>query len=110
MNIYTTENGQLSNPQRLLIGSYFGTNILLMTPLVKWHLDHGLKNTKIYQVVQYKPDRCFSRFADLVTMARREGDADKCKALLANINKLIGNSVYGKTTAKKSNKKSCLRG
>ena len=70
MKSYATENGHLNNPQRLLIGSYFGNKILLMTPLAKWYLDHGLKITKIYQIVQYKPERCFSKFADLVTMAR----------------------------------------
>ena len=101
MKSYATENGHLNNPQRLLIGSYFGNKILLMTPLAKWYLDHGLKITKIYQIVQYKPERCFSKFADLVTMARREGDVDASKALLADISKLIGNSVYGKTITNK---------
>jgi len=27
----------------MLIGSYFGEENLLITPLVKWYLDHGLK-------------------------------------------------------------------
>ena len=35
MKTYATENDKLSNPQRLLIGSYFGNTILLMTPLAK---------------------------------------------------------------------------
>jgi hypothetical protein len=84
MKSYATKNGHLTNPQRLLIGSYFGNKILLMSPLAKWYLDHGLTITKIYQIVQYKPERCFSKFADLVTTARREGDVDPSKALLAD--------------------------
>ena len=101
MKTYATDNDKLSHPPRLLIGSYFVNKILIMTPLAKWYLDHGLKITKIYQVVQYKPERCFSKFADSVTKARREGDVDKSKALLADTSKLIGNSVYGKTITNK---------
>ena len=35
-------------------------------------------------------------FVDEVTDARRTGDVDKSKALLADIFKLLGNSSYGK--------------
>ena len=44
---------------RYLIGSMFGTEILLITPLLKWYLEHGLVVTKVYQVIQFKPIRCF---------------------------------------------------
>lgn len=90
MKSYATANEKLHTPQRMLIGSYFGEKILLMTPLAKWYLDRGLTITKIYQIVQYKPKRCFDTFASSVTKARREGDVDSSKSLLADISKLIG--------------------
>ena len=38
----------------------------------------------------------FTWFVEEVTTARRTGDTDKSKALLADIFKLLGNSAYGK--------------
>ena len=41
----------------------------------------------------YKRENCF---VDKVTAARRTGDVDKSKALLADVYELLGNSAYGK--------------
>ena len=61
-------------PTRYLIGSMFGEKILLITPLIKWYLEQGLVVTKIYQLVQFDPKRCFKLFADQVSNDRREGE------------------------------------
>jgi hypothetical protein len=36
MREYAEEHGQLNQPRRALIGSYFGSKMLLATPLLKW--------------------------------------------------------------------------
>ena len=83
------------DPRRLLVGGMSAQKILLATPLLKWYLDHGMKVTKIYQVVEFTPKRCFKDFQDEVSEARREGDKDKSKSIIADTMKLIGNSGYG---------------
>ena len=72
-------------------------NILLTTPFLQWYLCHGLHVTNIQQTVEYRPKRCFQAFGDTVCMARRQGDQDPSKAILADTFKLLGNSAYGKT-------------
>jgi G:T-mismatch repair DNA endonuclease (very short patch repair protein) len=93
MKEYAEQHGLYKKPQRMLIGSLRAEKILLLTPLVKWYLKHGLKITKIHQVVQFIPAKCFEKFGREVTEARREGDLDERKALVAEIMKLIGKST-----------------
>jgi len=84
---------QLSDgPRRLLVGGLKARQILLATPLLKWYLDHGLKVTKIYQVVEYRQMACFESFVTDVSDARRAGDASPELAIIADTSKLIGNS------------------
>ena len=90
MKEYAEEHGMYKKPQRMLIGSLRAEKILLLTPLVKWYLAHGLKITKIYQVVQFIPVKCFEHFGHTITKARREGDLDHLKTLVAEIMKLVG--------------------
>jgi hypothetical protein len=94
MRSFAEENDLLKAPQRMLIGSLHGERILLLTPLAKWYLSHGLEITKIYQIVQYIPQKCFEHFGYSVCDARREGDVDSSKALLADTSKLIGMYFY----------------
>ncbi|KXJ10780.1 hypothetical protein AC249_AIPGENE21810, partial [Exaiptasia diaphana] len=91
------EEEDMPRPRRSLIGSYFGKKILLATPILKWYLEHGLVVTHIYQVVEYTPKGCFKPFGEAVSDARRAGDADPAKAIIADTMKLVGNSSYGKT-------------
>ncbi len=41
MQNYHTENNIPFNKGKILIGSYFGKEILLYTPLLKWYLQQG---------------------------------------------------------------------
>ena len=91
----------LSRPRASLIGSMFGKRILLFSELLKWYLDHGLILDEIYQAIQFRPNATFKRFGDSVSDARRQGDVDPSKQLLADTNKLIGNSSYGKLITNK---------
>ena len=101
MRTYAEENDVMKQPRRSLIGSMFGEKILLATPLLKWYLEHGLEVTRVYQVIEYTPNPCFKPFGDAVSDARRAGDADPSKVIIADTSKLTGNSGYGKTITNK---------
>ena len=55
-----------------------------------------MKVTAVYRTIDYEPREIFSWFVTEVANNRRKGDADKDKALLAEVFKLLGNSAYGK--------------
>ena len=84
-----------------MICSYFGKEMLFYTPILKWYLKKGLKITKFYNAIKYKPSYSFKNFADEVSNARRAGDIDKNYDLIAETMKLFGNSAYGKTITNK---------
>ena len=91
----------LAKPQKMLIGSYFADKILLISPLLKWYINHGLEVTKIYEVVQYLPVKYFENFDLQVSEAQRSGDFDPNEAVVAQTFKLWGNSSYEKTICNK---------
>ena len=79
-----------------------GEKILLATPPLKWYLEHGLEVMRVYQVTEYTPKPCFKTFGDAVSNpARRTGDADHSKAIIADTMKVVDNSSYGKTITNK---------
>ena len=51
MRNYAEENGIMSTPRQMLIGSYRGDTILLATPLLRWYLVHGLIVDHVYQII-----------------------------------------------------------
>ena len=89
MQTFAEEQNIMPQPRRSLIGSYFGEKILLATPLIKWYLAHGLEVTHIYQVVEYTPVPCFKPFGEAVSDARRAGDMDPNKGIIADTMKLV---------------------
>ena len=95
MQEYVRENNLSTKPRHLLISGNRAQKILLSSPYLKWLLEHGLVVTKIYQVIEYTPLRCFEQFVDQVSNARREGDVHADQAIIADTMKLIGNSIYG---------------
>jgi hypothetical protein len=105
MKDYAEQHNIMSQPRRSLIGSFFGKNVLLATPLLKWYVSHGLLVTKVYEVISYTPKACFEGFGNSVSTARRAGDADPDKAVVAETMKLLGNSGYGKTVTNKEKHK-----
>ena len=58
-------------------------------------MNHGAVVTKVSRTIDYEPGKILTWFVDQVTEACRTGDADSCKALLAEMFKLLGNSAYG---------------
>ena len=101
MQEYAREHNIKDTPHGLLIGSYFGEKIGLSTPLLQWYLKKGFVVTRIYTVVEYIPNAAFQGFSTHVAQACLQGDKDKEKALIAEMNKLIGNSLYGRTVTNK---------
>ena len=89
MKAYAEEHNIMAQPRRSLIGSMKGEKILLATPLRKWYLEHGLEVTKVHQVIEFTPQPCFKPFGDAVSDARRAGDADPSKAIIADTMKLV---------------------
>ena len=79
-----------------LLGALSAEKILLYEPLLQWYINHGAIIKRVYRTIDYKPKKIFEWFVKEVTKARRTGDVDKSKALLADIFKLLGNSGYGK--------------
>ncbi|KAG2796884.1 hypothetical protein PC116_g25914 [Phytophthora cactorum] len=86
-----------AKPARKLIGSYFGEKILIYTPLLKWYLSHGMEITQTYSFIKASSHKAFAPFMEVVSKARREGDADKSKAMIAGMMKLVENSAFGRS-------------
>ena len=101
MQDYTKEHNIKDIPRFLLIRSYFGKKIGLLTSFLKWYLNHGLVITHIYTVVEYIPNAAFSSFMTQVAQARLDGDRDNDKAVIAESMKLIGNSRHEKLITNK---------
>ena len=97
MKQYATEHKMLTQPRKTLVASYFANNIVLITPLLKWYMEHGLVVSNISIVLEYCPKPCFKEFGERVSEARRSGDSDPSKHIVAETFKLLGNSAYGKT-------------
>ena len=90
MQEFLTETGKTFKDTKYLIGSMFGQKILLITPLLKWYIEHGVEVSKIYQVIEFSPARAFQSFEQSVTNDRRAGDRDPAYAAIADTSKLIG--------------------
>ena len=97
MHDYLQQSGRKRFPEQpKLLGVMSAKKILLYAPLLAWYLNRGLKLTAVYRTIDYEPREIFSWFVNEVANNRRKGDADKDKALLAEVFKLLGNSAYGK--------------
>ena len=80
-----------TKPRRLLIGGMKAKKILLLTPLLKWYINHGLEVTEVYQVIEFSPQASFKEFREKVSEARRKGDVSPDHLLLGDTMKLLGN-------------------
>jgi len=54
-------------------------NLLLASPLSQWYLEKGLVVTKVLQVIEYTPSRCFEHFSHEISDAWRCGDENPDK-------------------------------
>ena len=54
----------------------------------------GLKIAKIYEFVEFFPQKCFASLAQDIVNSSRLADADKSKTVIPLYNKLTENSLY----------------
>ena len=95
MQAHAREHHLSDKSRRLLVGGMKAEQMLLATPLLRWYLKHGLRVTKIYQVVEFQHHRCFKGFVEEVSNARREGDKNPDTGIIADTMKTNGNAGYG---------------
>ncbi len=67
MQNYHTENNIKFYEDKILIVSFFGKEILLYSPLLKWYLQHGLVITKFHCAITYTPECAVKQFSDEVS-------------------------------------------
>ena len=93
---YLCDTGRKRGDDKKLMGVLSAKSMLVYAPLLLWYVDHGAVIKRVYRTIDYKPAKIFPWFVEQVTEARRTGDVEKSKALLAEVFKLLGNSGYGK--------------
>ena len=62
--------------------------------MAEFYSNLGLKITRIYDFIEFHPQKCFETLANEIVNSRREADLDKSKTVIALTNKLSGNSLY----------------
>ncbi|MCG8032144.1 MAG: hypothetical protein JAZ03_08205 [Candidatus Thiodiazotropha taylori] len=95
MQNHVKEMGIGEQSRVLLVGGMSAQEILVATPLLRWYLEHGIEVTKIQQVVEYQQQRCFRGLSKNISEARREGDVNPDKKIMAETRKTQGNASYG---------------
>ena len=93
---YLKHTEQTRGDEKKLVGALSAEKLLVYAPLLRWYVDHRAVITAVYRTIEYTPGKVFDWFVEQVTKARRTGDVEKSKALLAEVFKLLGNSRYGK--------------
>ena len=70
------EHGFFEKTKWTLICSHFGKEILITTEMVKFYLEKGLKITRIYELIEFYPKKCFENLGNRICDARRQRDCD----------------------------------
>ena len=95
MRDYAVENNLLKQPQRMLISSFNLENGTIITPLLNFYINLGLKCTRVFRFVQYTPRKWFNTFVQSVVDARKGGDENSDSSVVAETMQLLVNSSYG---------------
>ena len=101
MKAYAQKHNLMKSKRKCLIGSYWGKDILLITPLVKWYLDHGIEISNVTMIIEYDPKICFHSFGEKCAQMRRKADQNKDEEIQGAVWKLIACSSYGRTCVRK---------
>ena len=89
-------NKMLKTPRRILISSYNADCMLLITPLLRWYVQHGLLITKVHLVIEWEGRHCFRDWMEEAANTRGIAQRDPSKAIIGESAKLLANSAYGK--------------
>ena len=79
---FSEENRLLKKPRRMVILIYFAEKILLTSPLARWYINDGLEISKIYEFIEYAPEKTFKNFGLETLAARRSRDRSTFSASL----------------------------
>ncbi len=105
MKQFAEDNGLMKRPVKCLLLSYFTKKSMLLTPFIKWYLDHGMVIDRIHTFYSFKPDIGFTQFVDKIVTNRRKGDVNPDQKILSELSKLLGNSSIGKALLQKEKHK-----
>ena len=92
---FSKGSGDFVLSRKLLVGGMAAEKIFLATNLLKWYLEQGMEVTKVYEVVEYRFEKCFEGFCDFISDARRKGDVNPEQEILGETCKVLGNASYG---------------
>ena len=95
------KHGFLKKPKRALICSHFGKEVLITSEMGKFYLEKGLKITKIYEFIEFHPQKIFEDLGNRICDARRLGDLNTHSQIAVLKAKLQGNSLYSATLINK---------
>ena len=101
MKAYAQEHNLMKTKRKCLIGSFWGKDLLLITPLVKWYLQHGINISNVTLIIEYEPKVCFHSFGEKCAQMRRRADQNKDEEIQGAVWKLIACSSYGRTCVRK---------
>ena len=93
---YLQRTGKTRGNGKKLVGALSAERLLVYAPLLRWYVDHGAVIKAVHRTIDYQAGKIFPWFVEQVKAARRTGDIEKSKALLAELFKLLENSGYGK--------------
>ena len=82
---YLRNTGRKRGDDKKLMGTLSAQKILIYAPLLLWYVKHGAVIKRVYRTIDYTPAKIFPWFVEQVTEARRTGDVEKSKALLAEV-------------------------
>ena len=78
-------------PSPTVVQTYSGRQVFVLSDLVKFYLERGMKVSNISKFIQYQPGAAFKPFVTKVTEGRIQATYQKDEAK-ANTYKLFGNS------------------
>ena len=88
------KHGFLKKHKKALICSHFGKEVLITSEMGKFYLEKGLKITRIYEFIEFHPQKCFEDLGNRICDARQQGDLNRDSQVAALMAKLQGNSLY----------------
>ena len=94
-NVYLKDNS------RKLISCTNAKEILIYHPLLTWYIEHGLVVSKVYGMIHCNRYKCFKKFGEIVSDARRQGDIKDEFKIIGGEMKDVGNTAYGRTSMNK---------
>lgn len=93
-------NRSSTESRKALIGSMWGSEYVVVSDLLIWMVQHGVKVTYIHSILHYTQPKDAKFMADLISRGRYDNvKADNGPA--AELWKLFGNSIYGSSIQNK---------